>query len=35
MGRKVGLARNPIGEPEKKIIDAIKRELLKQNFIAK
>jgi dihydrodipicolinate synthase/N-acetylneuraminate lyase len=35
MGRNVGIARNPVGEPAKKVIDEIRQELLKQNFIAK
>lgn len=33
MGRKVGIARSPVGEPAKKVIDEIRQELLKQNFI--
>jgi dihydrodipicolinate synthase/N-acetylneuraminate lyase len=28
MGRKVGIARSPIGEPPQKVIDEIRKELL-------
>jgi dihydrodipicolinate synthase/N-acetylneuraminate lyase len=33
MGRRVGIARSPIGEPSKKVIDEIRQKLGKQNFI--